>query len=863
MAAQPVYVFPPFRLAPDERMLTAGGLPLKLGGRAFDTLLALVERRERTVSKNELLDIVWPRLVVEENNLQVQVVTLRKLLGHHAIATVPGRGYRFTMPVAHEDGPPAPAAAAAAAAQPGAAAPSPAHATALPVPPGIPNADDDLFGRERELVEAGALLRERRVVSIVGAGGIGKTRLAQAAAAAARADFADGVWWVELASITDPALVPTAVARSLGLSLDGGRDALQSVVSRLGERSMLIVLDNCEHLLDGVVEFVDAAILAAPRLHLLVTSQEVLKANGEQVFRLGTLGVAANADVAQVAGSGAGALLLARIRGAMPHFELTAANAAAAAEICRRLDGIPLAIELAAARVPLLGIEGVRAKLDERFRMLTAGARVVLRRHQTLRAALEWSHGLLTEEERVVFRRLGVFAGGFTLESAQRVADDDDIDAWAVLEHLGALVDKSLVLAEGESVPRYRMLETTRLYALEQLAAAEEVPEATRKHAQAIKTLLAVFETPARWWRSTPVDFTAAATEVDNMRVALDWAEQQPSLAAECLDLASASLYAFVAANIAGEGFRRLLSFERLARGDVADDVLARYFLALARMGTQMAAPEALSAALRAADLYAALGNAEREYTARVCALAIAARTDAGADGEALMARVAVLEPQVSQPRLLGYCEWARHRWLLRQGRPEEALAHAWRQFELTQASGATHVVHVVTGANVAYCELALGRVDVAEARARAALGALDADLGAGHALDTWSMALAMQGKLDEALVIARRAHVDLNASGDAFMLLDGLAMIAAEQGRLRDAAITAARSDIEFEQRSFHRWPLSREWRRRASARLAAVPAERLAQWQREAAGMPAEAALLHALGRAALAEEGVASAG
>ncbi|MDQ2734855.1 MAG: helix-turn-helix transcriptional regulator, partial [Pseudomonadota bacterium] len=720
MPASPTYSFAPFLLNPDERCLSTGGLPLKLGGRAFDTLLTLIERRERTVSKNELLDLVWPGLVVEENNLQVQVVNLRKLLGHHAIATVPGRGYRFTLPVDMEGIAPAPMAAA----------PGDQGAPGLPLAPqstapaivNLQRESVDLFGRQDDVTAIRSLLRERRVVTITGAGGIGKTRVAEAVATASVGDFADGAWWVELASINDPALVPTAVARALGLSLANIVDTLRSVVSRIGDQSMLIVLDNCEHLLEGVATFVEAVVSASPRLRILVTSQEVLKAAGEAVYRLGTLALPAGTSVEAVVASGSGALLLARIGSASPNFVLNADAAFAAAEICRRLDGIPLAIELAAARVPLMGFEGVRAKLDERFRMLTAGARVVLRRHQTLRAALEWSHGLLSEDERVVFRRLGVFAGGFTLESAQRVAADPELDAWDVLEHLGALVDKSLVLAEGEMLPRYRLLETTRLFALEKLADSNETATATLQHAEAITTLLvAAFDAPAKRWRTTPADWAAGVAELDNTRVALDWAGRQSQDTPLRLELAAASFFAFTSAGLFGEGFGRILAIGSSAHAEVDADVRARFLLAQARIGTQMARTESLDAALQAAALFAALGDDERRYLALACAVAIGARIDKDVDVEALIAQASVLEQPTWPPRLRAWFQWARHRWLLRQGRPDEALAHAWQQVELTHASGAERISVLLRGANVAYCELAMGRADVAEARARVA----------------------------------------------------------------------------------------------------------------------------------------------
>ena len=875
MPSAPTYVFPPFRLSPDLRLLAADDMPLKLGGRAFDTLLALVERRDRGVSKQELLDIVWPRLVVEENNLQVQVATLRKLLGHHAIATIPGRGYRFTMPVEVQGGhPPTEAArppaadsvsadtaggrAATADASSGFAA-SPSAGAAPTLRPGTspPQRHDALFGREADVAAVLAMLGERRVVTIAGAGGIGKTRVAEAAATAAAGPggaYADGVWWVELAAIADPALVPTAVARALGLWIAGTRDTLQSIVARIGDRSMLLVLDNCEHLLDGVAAFVDAMGTGAPRMRILLTSQEVLRANDEQVVRLGTLDLPGAPTPDAVSASGCGALLLARVRAAMPGFAYTADNAPAAAEICRRLDGIPLAIELAAARVPLLGIEGVRAKLDERFRMLTAGSRVVLRRHQTLRAALEWSHALLTEQERVVFRRLGVFAGGFTLESAQRVADDDDIDAWDVLEHLGALVDKSLVLAEGGAVPRYRLLETTRLYALEQLADAGETSLATRKHAEAITTLLAAFDSPRKRWRTTPADWAAAAAELDNTRVALDWADHQPEATSLCLELASASFYAFTFANVVGEGLRRVVALSRKPSGDVSDEVRASFLLAQARLGIQMAHVESLDAALSAEATFAALGQDECRYVALTCAVAIGARIEADVDVEALIARAAALEQPVWPLRLTALFQWARHRWLLRQGRPELAIAHARRQVELTRASGAERTAALLMGSNVAYCELGMGRVDVAEELARAALSeGGGSDEAAGHALDTWTMCLALQGRLDDALAAAHRAYADLEASGDEFMMYDGLGLIAALQGRLRDAVVCGVLSDSAFEARRFCRWPLSVEWRRRTDALLAGVPADEIARWRRDAEHLPTAQSVRHALGLAA----------
>jgi len=469
------YRFHHYRLLPGQRQLLEGERPVKLGSRAFDMLLALVERRERVVDKHELMDLVWPRLVVEENNLQVQVLALRKLLGHPAISTVPGRGYRFTLPVQQEGG--------QQDVQSG-SAPQPVAEHAGRPPPAV----SPLVGRADELRTLHGLVAGHGLVTVAGAGGIGKTRLAEGVARAfgqgALAGAGDGVWWVELAGLNDPALVPVAVAQALGLNTGDGADATQAVLQALRGKAVLLVLDNAEHLLEGVAAFVGNVRENLGKVRLLVTSQEVLRTADEQVYRLGPLSLPVGDDLAAVQASGAVELFVSRARLAQPRFELTDTNRAAVADICRRLDGIALAIELAAARLPLLGVGGLRARLDERFQVLTAGARAVMRRHQTLRAAVDWSHGLLTEHEQVVLRRLGVFTGGFTLEAAQDVVEDGRIDRWDVLEHLGALVDKSLVAAEGEPLPRYRLLETTRLYALERLADAGETEALLLRHAQ-------------------------------------------------------------------------------------------------------------------------------------------------------------------------------------------------------------------------------------------------------------------------------------------------------------------------------------------------------------------------------------------
>ena len=513
MTPPTAYVFPPYQLLPQQRQLLSAGEPVKLGGRAFDLLQALVERRDRTVGKHELIDLVWPRLVVEENNLQVHMVALRKLLGHAAIATVPGRGYRFTLPV-QVDGDAAPVA-------------QPAAATAvdrLPRRGNLPLHTPELIGREGDLRAVLGLLEKHVLVTIAGAGGIGKTRLAQAvAAAAAQGDaWPDGVWWVDLSALSDPARIDETVAQAMAFGAQAATDAVAALWAALPAQAALLVLDNAEHLLQGVAGFVARVRSNAPRMRLLVTTQEVLHEAGEQVIRPEPLALPDGDDPAVIASSAAVALFVARAQAASRPFVLDEGNRVAVADICRRLDGIPLAIELAAARVPLLGVEGLRNRLDQRFHVLTGGQRTSLRRHQTLRAALDWSYQLLSQHEQAVLRRLAVFAGGFTLEAAQQVAEHDEaIDRWDVLEHLGALVDKSLVMVEGESLPRYRLLETTRLFALERLIDSCETAAVRSRH---LDCFLAVAEAAREQILvADPRGLGRLDLERDNLMLALAW----------------------------------------------------------------------------------------------------------------------------------------------------------------------------------------------------------------------------------------------------------------------------------------------------------------------------------------------------
>jgi predicted ATPase/DNA-binding winged helix-turn-helix (wHTH) protein len=474
---QNVYRFGDIEVRRVERELLVGGQHTAIGSRAFDLLLALIDHRDRVVSKNELLDLVWPGLVVEENNLQAQVSAIRKLLGPKALATIPGRGYRFALPLSEES--PFPAAANT---------PSGAPASTPPLT-NLPAAEEAPFGRDADTAAITQLLREHRLVTVLGSGGIGKTRLAQEVARGQVDMHANGVWWVDLAALSAPDKVVPAIANAAHLQLEEG-DPLAELAKALAHRSTLLVLDNCEHLVAHVARVVHTALGAAAGLRVLATSQEALKTPGEYVYRLDSLAVPPPGTSLESARTfGAVKLLEQRARAVDRLFALSESTIADAIELCRQLDGIALAIEMAAVRLPVLGLGPLQARLGERLKLLRGASRLMPARHRTLRATLDWSHSLLSSEEQAVLRRLSVFAGSFRLDMAQRVAATEDLDEWMVLDSLTALIDKSLVQVERNEPPRYRLLETTRLYAAERLLEHAESEGTFLRHGAALAAL--------------------------------------------------------------------------------------------------------------------------------------------------------------------------------------------------------------------------------------------------------------------------------------------------------------------------------------------------------------------------------------
>ncbi len=509
-----IFTFANCELDVERRELRREGSPVRVEPQVFDILLHLIRSRDRVVSKDELLTAVWQGRIVSEATLSSRISAARRAIGDSGdrqsqLRTVARRGFRFCCEVEERESQPPLSAGSA----PGAAAAGRGHATIT----NLPAQPAGIFGRDKDLADVVGLLGCSRLVTLMGVGGVGKTRLALHAASAVAADYPDGVWLVELAAVTDPRATGHAVAGVLGVAQQSAKTLAQCIVSAIGGRRMLLVLDNCEHLVNAIASLAHEILARCPRTSLLATSREALMVEGEQSWPVPPL------EFQDGIASPAVHLFAERARAVAPSFALDV-DGAAVSEICRRLDGNPLAIELAAARTRAMSPSQIRDRLDERFQLLTGGSRGAQRRHQTLGRAVQWSYDLLSPAERAVLSRASVFAGGFMLEAAERVCAGGEAEAAAVLDLLDSLVRKSLVTVErAGSVLRYGLLETIRQFAAEQLAATEEGEAVRDRHAE---FFAAASDANFDIWRSRRqlAAYEWLDREMGNLRLAFRWA---------------------------------------------------------------------------------------------------------------------------------------------------------------------------------------------------------------------------------------------------------------------------------------------------------------------------------------------------
>jgi predicted ATPase/DNA-binding winged helix-turn-helix (wHTH) protein len=505
--------FGPFVLHPKSKLLHQEGRPVALGSRAFEVLVVLTEKAGEVVGRGELMERVWPHSVVEENSLRVHISALRRALGESPtmryIVNVPGRGYSFVGDVAR------------VTLQ---RSSEPASWTAIDNAARLPVRRIAPIGRASVTAELAGQLAQQRLVTVVGPGGQGKTTVALAVAEREREHYRDGARFVDLGSVSDPAMLPYAVAAVLGVSLPSDQP-LADLCRCLAEARMLLVLDNCEHVLQPIAVLVERLLATAPAVHLLLTSREALYIDGEWVYHLPALAtpmgkLASPTDALNFA---ALQLFVERAESNSSHFALNAENMETVAHLCRQLDGIPLAIELAAARVDSLGVEGLAARIDDLFSLLTRGRRNALPRHGTLQALFDWSYALLNDAERLVLARLSVFRSRFSLEAATFVCGGDTISSVDIQDALAGLAAKSLIaLGPSESHSGYYLLNTTRRYAASWLSRDSDARRVFALHARYMHQLLVKASddlrsmTPQHWVK------TYGGAPAD-LRASLDW----------------------------------------------------------------------------------------------------------------------------------------------------------------------------------------------------------------------------------------------------------------------------------------------------------------------------------------------------
>ncbi len=814
-----------FELYPSERKLCCGGKQLDLGARAFDLLLVLVENPGRLVTKATLLERVWPRLVVDENNLPAQVAALRRVLGAGAIRTIPGFGYRLELEVGARSGS------------------SDALAPAVlptPTPPALPRRSwpqrlAQLLGRDHELHEVQEALARGCLVSIVGIAGVGKTRLAQEVLAH-EADKGLPVAWVSLRTVEVAEHVPSAIAVALGLSLPDDGDDFAALGHALRNLSLLLVLDCVEHLSDSLAAPLAELLPYTGAVRVLVTSQAPLGVAGEVVYRLAAL-PAPDPEVAQEAAAqyASVALFAQRAAAADRSFELTPANTALVAEICRRLDGIPLALELAAARVPALGLATLRERLDDRFRLLRVAGRPADSRHGALHTAFDWSYDLLSPQEQRVFNHLGIFAGSFSLDSAARYAADADTDTTEVIDLIGRLVDRSLVSVLAVDPPRYALLESARDYARDRLIGQGDVHAARQRMARTMLDLLDLAY-QQYWSLDEAVWLQRYEHDLANVRVSIDWTMQHdPDLS---VALFGSAWPLFVESDLYGEGRARYSQVLAMLHDGLPRARVGRFWEAIAAYDSARQCDRARFAAELAARMHAATSDTRSHYFA-LMQLAANWRVDTD-DARTAFESARLLEDPAWPARLLAHGALTEGSLLASAGQFVDARAAYQRAMRLAltiserQALAATvNIVELDIACGDPAGALQLGRPLALSLRH---LGRRETQF---ELLVMTFTALLISGELAEARTTGAELlelAVRLDRS-KLYMVLDAMAFLACTEQRYDCAARVCACADAAHAaQGQLRRRPTQERMRTQVIAALD----DKLAAGWRELAGDP-----------------------
>jgi predicted ATPase/DNA-binding winged helix-turn-helix (wHTH) protein len=590
------FSFGPFRLLVGERLLTKGGTAVDLGARTLELLIALISSPNEVVSKKDLMSRVWPDVIVEEGSLRFHMNGLRKALGDgkdgaRYIATLPGRGYCFVAPVSRPNG------------APDAAPADFPHAN-------LPNCLSRMVGRGEDVLTLSAQLSASRLVTIVGSGGVGKTTVAVAVGNHLSGAFNGAVLFVDFGMLSDPKLVAPGVASMLGLAV-GSSDVRPSLMAYLRNKRILLILDTCEHLIDAVAMLAASIFESAPQVHVLATSREALRIDGERVYKLDALGCPPDdpeMTAEAVLSFPATQLFMERAAASGVRLDIGDADARVVASICRKLDGVALAVELAARRVETCGLPQTAALLDQHLTLGWLGSRTAPPRQKTLQATLDWSFGLLTEPERVVLRRLAIFVGYFTLDAALEVITSSPLDRSTVFGAIDSLVAKCLVATYPiGAMMRYRLLDTTRAYALEIQTDDAERAELAARHATYNQRWLEQFgaDWPAL---STGTERVPHFVALNNVRAALEWCFTAKGNIEIGVGLAAAAAPVFLAMSLLSEchrwSERAIFALDGTARGGLHEMHLQAAFgvSSMYMHGGRDAARVALSRSLEIAE---------------------------------------------------------------------------------------------------------------------------------------------------------------------------------------------------------------------------------------------------------------------
>ena len=793
--AGPARRFGDFVFDPAAGQLLRAGQPVPMQPRYFAVLGLLLQRAGCLVSKDELLDAVWGHRYVSESALRVAIHAVREALDDESrpqrwLQTVPRRGYRLDLPA---DG----AGAVAAAPLPFAGAPRPA---VVAMPGNLPRSPQALIGREAEMQAIASRLVDGALLTLHGPGGVGKTRLALAAAAVAPP--AHGVWLLRLDGLQDASPLLPTLGELLGLPADAASSP-QALARALAPLRLRLVLDNAEHLVDAVATLAEAILAAAPGMQLLVTSQRPLQIAGEQLLPILPLALPpGDASAAEAVQAASLQLLLARIEQAQPGFAPDAEGLGRAAAICRALDGLPLALELAAARVPTLGLAGVQARLDERLGLLTRGSRDAPQRHRTLRAALEWSVSLLTPEVRAVLAGLSVFPGSFTASAAQAVLADagDDAAADAVLDALETLREHALLQVQTESLgamePQLRLLDSVRALADELLSTQGRHDEVADAH---LRWVAARFTEVDEDYVLSPILPWLARTRplAEDLRQAIGRALQVPALRQVALALFRDSLRFRLRAGARREALAQFETLRAwLAEPEQASDedraCMDAILTVMGGSGRIMPLDEAVVASMRCAQRHLEQGDLPRAYIAMGDCLAMLLRQQAPLEGrQALCRRMRALEQPDWPAALRRHGIWQEATLLRAAGDLEGYLQRARDMIASSRANGDLFMAWVATQA-VAQMYVVRGELDAAHELMSRTID----EMRAGGSLRAESVALALAATIavvraDDAAAHAllRETIPQLQADEMLWWMADALAWLPLHQQRWRDAA--------------------------------------------------------------------------